>query len=754
MIKDKGITLISLVVTIIILIILAGVSINLLMSENGIINKAKEAKEKYELEKIREEIELAITDIKIENADKEFNMKTVINSLPQKLSDVTWNEEVDENTEEPYGYYKIYEFLINKYYKAIILGVDDSVQEDEKDEIQIDEYVQSGLQVYLDAKEKNTIENNIWKDISGKQNNAILNGCTVGENKVTFDGVDDWANLGEQNFGNVTLEVIFDVNEFQNALTCILGNYEAGGYGIDISSANTVQTETYVNGAYVVTKTTNSIDTNTKYKVTLTSNGKETKTYINGEFIQSKEIENGLIELPDSKTVLAIGANPKKDISVSSFFNGSVYLVRAYNRVLSETEIKLNYNYDNNRFNISENYFKDFEYVDDTYKIASVSDFETFRDEVNNGNTFEGRYIQLQDNLNLSEITSWIPIGTTANPFKGLFDGNGYDITNLNIDNEASYQGLFGSNEGIITSVNIKSGTIKGVNKVGAIAGNNSGNIINCSNSATIDTTGYHVGGICGYNLGNIQKSYNTGNCSAKSTSLAGIAGRSDCLVKFCYNTGIITGSTNSVGGVVGTAKNGIISSCYNTANVITTGYNSSNNSLIGGILGGTFNSNDNGGNTIVKYCYNTGNVTGEGGLVGGIVGSFTGDISYCYNTGTVIAKRGNTNNNASAAGIVGSLNTDPCNLSYCYNIGHVECQSGNKYPGGIAGYNESNSTVKNSYTLSTVISTVIGNNKGTNTNTGSKTMAEMQASDFVTLLGGTNIWQVVTNNYPKLYWE
>lgn len=45
--EEKGITLISLVVTIIILIILAGVSINLVLGENGIINKAKYAKENY-----------------------------------------------------------------------------------------------------------------------------------------------------------------------------------------------------------------------------------------------------------------------------------------------------------------------------------------------------------------------------------------------------------------------------------------------------------------------------------------------------------------------------------------------------------------------------------------------------------------------------------------------------------------------------------------------------------------------------------
>ena len=45
--NERGITLIALVVTIIVLIILAGISINLVLGDNGIITKAKEARENY-----------------------------------------------------------------------------------------------------------------------------------------------------------------------------------------------------------------------------------------------------------------------------------------------------------------------------------------------------------------------------------------------------------------------------------------------------------------------------------------------------------------------------------------------------------------------------------------------------------------------------------------------------------------------------------------------------------------------------------
>ena len=57
--KNKGITLIALVVTIVVLLILAGITISLVFSENGIISKSKNAKEQTEISKVREQLELA-----------------------------------------------------------------------------------------------------------------------------------------------------------------------------------------------------------------------------------------------------------------------------------------------------------------------------------------------------------------------------------------------------------------------------------------------------------------------------------------------------------------------------------------------------------------------------------------------------------------------------------------------------------------------------------------------------------------------
>ena len=65
--KQRGITLIALVVSIIVLIILAGVSIAMLVGENGIITQAQKAKKETEIKSDEEKIRLAINVAQIEN---------------------------------------------------------------------------------------------------------------------------------------------------------------------------------------------------------------------------------------------------------------------------------------------------------------------------------------------------------------------------------------------------------------------------------------------------------------------------------------------------------------------------------------------------------------------------------------------------------------------------------------------------------------------------------------------------------------
>lgn len=81
--REKGITLIALVVTIVILLILASVSISMLTGENGIIKQSQEAKENTKIGEERELVELSATaaagrdnfeEIKKENLKEELDI--------------------------------------------------------------------------------------------------------------------------------------------------------------------------------------------------------------------------------------------------------------------------------------------------------------------------------------------------------------------------------------------------------------------------------------------------------------------------------------------------------------------------------------------------------------------------------------------------------------------------------------------------------------------------------------------------------
>ena len=68
--EKRGITLIALIITIIVLLILAGVSISLTVGDNGVLKNAMIASEKTEIESEREIIQTEYVSKKMENIDK------------------------------------------------------------------------------------------------------------------------------------------------------------------------------------------------------------------------------------------------------------------------------------------------------------------------------------------------------------------------------------------------------------------------------------------------------------------------------------------------------------------------------------------------------------------------------------------------------------------------------------------------------------------------------------------------------------
>ena len=62
----KGITLVSMVITIIVMLILAGVSISMVVGENGVLTRASSASDKTKLSEIAEDFNLAVSDVEMQ----------------------------------------------------------------------------------------------------------------------------------------------------------------------------------------------------------------------------------------------------------------------------------------------------------------------------------------------------------------------------------------------------------------------------------------------------------------------------------------------------------------------------------------------------------------------------------------------------------------------------------------------------------------------------------------------------------------
>lgn len=84
------------------------------------------------------------------------------------------------------------------------------------------------------------------------------------------------------------------------------------------------------------------------------------------------------------------------------------------------------------------------------YLITKASELSYLAKQVNSGNSFDGKYFQVTNDINL-DSRNWTPVGNTTNPFQGIFDGAGHIIANATIaidsiptGNVDSY-GIFGS---------------------------------------------------------------------------------------------------------------------------------------------------------------------------------------------------------------------------------------------------------------------------------------------------------------------
>lgn len=227
-----------------------------------------------------------------------------------------------------------------------------------------------------------------------------------------------------------------------------------------------------------------------------------------------------------------------------------------------------------------------------TYITSKEQFLEIFQ---NGGIDLNGNYI-LGCDMDLSDIENWQSVGDADNPFKGVFNGNGYSIDNLTINagDNAENVGFFGvtenatitnvsfNNANVITpddyingssAVGIVAGTARGttfdnIDVSGSVAGYESvgglvgvindnsyflpdGTPVDVGNSSisnvntAVDVKGkYFVGGLAGY---------------VKDTSTGeGVATR-DLMISNCNTSGNIVFDEEAAGGLIGEAGKTII---------------------------------------------------------------------------------------------------------------------------------------------------------------------------------------------------
>lgn len=113
--NDRGITLIALVITIIVLLILAGVSLSLIIGENGITERAIKAGKIYDVAGAKEQVQALVADYESQYYEEKY---TRGNDVSDKIGDYVAEKLVAETKISDY------DLMTDKDKKAIILQKD------------------------------------------------------------------------------------------------------------------------------------------------------------------------------------------------------------------------------------------------------------------------------------------------------------------------------------------------------------------------------------------------------------------------------------------------------------------------------------------------------------------------------------------------------------------------------------------------------------------------------------------------------
>ena len=232
--------------------------------------------------------------------------------------------------------------------------------------------------------------------------------------------------------------------------------------------------------------------------------------------------------------------------------------------------------------------------------------------------SFAGKTFKLMNDVNLYG-QNWTPIGTEENQFKGIFDGNGYTIRNLNIvETQAkegkAFIGLFG----YANNATIKNLTIENVNiniacldidhsqgHIGAVAGSLEGTStienVTIKGDIKVEATpsangASRVAVVAGGNsygnvtIKNVHVIANEGSYLKANNNVGAIAGQlqGKTVYENCSSNIDVTGTKFFAGGIVGLAgNNDTFTNCHTTGNISITAGRANDHYRVGGIAGG-----------------------------------------------------------------------------------------------------------------------------------------------------------------------
>lgn len=397
--KEKGITLIALIVTIVVLIILAGITI-----AGGIqgIDKANDNKLISDLDKVHHAITERDTKYKL-TKDESLLIGTVVKTNNIDVSGlsqaetIVWKMVDFDDVEDPEReYYRVTGqdlvdlgltsdpttktvYVVN-YYTGEAYNETQKTTEDgellyvtsttEQVSEMGDEIIKKGLIVWYDA-ENNTGSGHsntttVWKDLSGNGNDATLYGfdgtATSGwnSNYLAFDGVNDYVTASAESNGDITVECIVKYNN--NNTDTVIYMINAWGTTVKNPSINFYYSNSTSNlwTRFLVPPTdtsaysevsTNSFNITNIVSLVTSKNNSRIKVFLDSNCLGEGYSNASFISRFNMTNIkLSIG----RWYNQYSYSNQNIYSFRIYNRALSDDEIHHNYLIDKARFGIEE----------------------------------------------------------------------------------------------------------------------------------------------------------------------------------------------------------------------------------------------------------------------------------------------------------------------------------------------------------------------------------------------------------------